>query len=987
MKRLTALVLIAAFLLQLYPPVVFADDSDIFGHNVQPNVLILLDTSGSMGNPAEAVPSVQYDPAVPYPPTSKCWDAVKKKSTSCTSAVVYQSDLSTTPKYTQYATGIASVNNCADGSSCPSARTALSTAGYWSGFIGGSPVHLFVGNYLNLAFCTASSCSDLKINIAKRVLTRLLGSVTGVRFGLMTFWGNSSQGPGGGQFVKDPVTGVESVIGTDPLVLQTLVNTSPQMTASGYTPLGGFLYDAGQYYKGLQLQNGKTYPSPIQLACQPNFIIMVTDGKENGTLLMKDEATRRYTQDHDAFTGAGDRFSGLQNVIVDTVGFGINAVDTAAGANADLKVAATAGGGQFYSTGSEDALEAALQDAIRRIVAATFTFATPVLPTTSTTGLSRAYLAAFKSDASRSFWQGFLKAYQRDANGMVPVDANGVPLDSAKIWDAGTVLSTTPSANRTIYTTITQTNKTWELFTNSNNTIKAKVLGVQGKATADQVISYIRGVDSFDENNNGNVTEDRAWKLGDIFHSTPVLVTPPLLGLSDSSYSTFKQNNANRTRVLIAGANDGMLHAFRESDGVELWAYIPEDLLDDLQTATVTFGVHPYFVDASPIAADIKIGGVWKTIVVFGERRGGRFYYALDITDTTNPGYLWTFTDPKMGETWSEPAIGRVKIGGVEKFVAFVGGGYDTSQNNASGKAFFVIDLETGALLWQYYNDGTLDDRQYMNFSFPANPTAVDLNNDGFIDRVYIGDVGGQVWKFDVSAGATTSWTGKRLFVADSTQPTTPPAGEYYPAQGIYGAPVLALDKDLKLWLFFGTGDRNHPNNTTSPNRFYGIKEMTNMGNGATLTETDLSDVTGAPATAASGWFFRLGANEKVLAAGNVFNMIAYFSTFTPTSTATCETGFGTAKLYAVQVKTGYAAIDFTTGDALASTDSSKTRSKTIGGGIASMPVIVLSPPSTADQKPLSSAVVGTTNQQVLGNLIPAPPAMKQVRWWRELAQ
>jgi type IV pilus assembly protein PilY1 len=283
-----------------------------------------------------------------------------------------------------------------------------------------------------------------------------------------------------------------------------------------------------------------------------------------------------------------------------------------------------------------------------------------------------------------------------------------------------------------------------------------------------------------------------------------------------------------------------------------------------------------------------------------------------------------------------------------------------------------------------------------MNFSFAANPTAVDLNNDGFIDQVYIGDVGGQMWKFDVSATGTTAgtpnWLGKRLFAAPLASGTTnPPAagewGDALPAPAIYGAPVLARDKDLKLWVFFGTGDRNHPNNATAPNRFYGIKDTTNMTNGAVLTEDNLADVTSANATAASGWFVRLAPNEKVLAAGNVFNMVALFSTFTPLSTATCESGGGTAKLYAVQVKTGYAAVDFTDGSALVSTDSTKTRSKTIGGGIASMPVIVLTPPATSDQKPLSSAVVGTTNQQLLSNAIPAPAVMKQVRWWRELAQ
>jgi type IV pilus assembly protein PilY1 len=108
--------------------------------------------------------------------------------------------------------------------------------------------------------------------------------------------------------------------------------------------------------------------------------------------------------------------------------------------------------------------------------------------------------------------------------------------------------------------------------------------------------------------------------------------------------------------------------------------------------------------------------------------------------EAANPLYLWSFTDAKMVETWSDPIIGKVKLAGAEKFVAFVGGGYDTAQNNRSGKAVFAIDLATGTKLWEYYNaTGSTDDRQYMNFSLPAGPTAVDLNLDGYIDRVYIG--------------------------------------------------------------------------------------------------------------------------------------------------------------------------------------------------------------------------------------------------------
>src|SRR5438128_12660200 len=233
-------------------------------------------------------------------------------------------------------------------------------------------------------------------------------------------------------------------------------------------------------------------------------------------------------------------------------------------------------------------------------------------------------------------------------------------------------------------------------FDKSNGALTYTKLGVVDSTARDKLIDFLRGIDAFDEDNDTNTTEDRPWKLGDIFHSTPVLVTPPVLALNDSSYQSFKSAQANRTKVLIAGANDGMLHAFRESDGTELWAFIPEDQLDDLNNATVTFGVHPYFVDGSPIAADIKIGGAWRTIVVFGLRRGGRYYYALDITDPVNPPtYLWSFTDSKMGEPYSVPAIGRVTIGYTEKCVAFVGGGYGTRQNNNRCTAFFVIGLET----------------------------------------------------------------------------------------------------------------------------------------------------------------------------------------------------------------------------------------------------------------------------------------------------
>src|SRR5206468_4181273 len=576
----------------------FADDSDIFGANIQPNILILFDSSGSMD---DEITSAAYASATVYPVVDKC----QTKTNPCVSTVVYQSGSNNT--YTKYADTVSGVNKA-------SAQTALNSVGYWSGKISGSNVNLFLGNYLNfqIGVC-GGTCTEKKIDIAKRVTKDLVDSVTGVRFGFMRFVNNGSPGAGG--------CGMVAEMGTNATTIKAAIDT---ISPGGYTPLGECMYDGGQYYKGAALRNGQTYSSPIQLACQPNFIIMITDGLQNGSIDVRTESTNRFAQDHASL------LSGSQNVIVDTVGFGISSSEQGA-ANAVLQTAATNGGGTFYYANNSAELEGALQDAIRRIIAATFTFATPVVPTTSTTGSTKAYLAAFRSDPSSPFWRGFLKAYQRDSSGLVPVDANGVPLSSALVWEAGQVLSTTPAANRTIYTVVSGAR---QAFTTSNSAITQGLLGASSSSERDKIINFTRGLDAYDANGNGNSTEERPWKLGDIFHSTPVLVTPPVLALNDSSYQAFKTAQAGRTKVLIAGANDGMLHAFRESDGVELWAFIPPDLLDNLKTVTDTGGDHQFYVDSSPIATDIKVGGTWKTIVVFGLRRGGAFYYALDITDT-----------------------------------------------------------------------------------------------------------------------------------------------------------------------------------------------------------------------------------------------------------------------------------------------------------------------------------------------------------------
>jgi type IV pilus assembly protein PilY1 len=941
--------------------VALGDDSDIFGTNIEPNVLILFDSSGSMDDQIFSHPYVAgttYNTPLNYT-TAKVYRKYTTRS-SCGSLP--------RPCYKEYAATISDVNNS-------SAQTALAADGYWTGRIGGSTVDLFHGNYLNYLACTTCSIQEKKIVIARRVVSNIINNTNGVRFGVMKFANNGTQGTGG--------AGMVATIGTDKPTMVAAINA---INPSGFTPLGEQLSDAGRYYRGATLRNGNTYSSPIQYACQPNFVILMTDGLQNGSLDVRQIATNRYTTDHASW------LTGMQNAIVHTVGFGITDANERDAANDVLQTAAQNGGGSFFYTADSAQLERALQDAISQILAATFSFATPVVPTTGTSGISRAYLASFQSNPTRPFWRGYLKAYNRDADGLIQVDANGIPLVSALAWDAGQQLSTKSPASRTIYTLVGGIRRDF-----TNTYVTAALLGAADNTERDKIIDFTRGTDIYDEDGDSNQNEERQWKLGDIFHSTPVLVRPPFAVSTDSSYIAFKNANAGRTAILLAGSNDGMLHAFRESDGLELWGFIPPDQLDDVKDLAANSAQHDFLVDGSPIAADVKIGATptWKTIVIFGLRRGGKSYYALDITDTTNPLYLWSFTDSKMGETWSEPVIARIKLSdGTSKYVAFLGGGYDTPSNNNSGRAFYVIDLTDGSKLWEYYNPGSVsDDRRYMNFSLAASPRAVDLNNDGHVDRVYIGDVGGQLWKFDfstpatISGGVITNWsaaqTGKRFFVSSPSQPNPPAAGEYYPAQGIYTPPAVAQDAARNIWVYFGTGDRNHPNNSSS-NRFYGIKDTTEVGGTAVMTqgtyfqESSLTDLTTGTGNVTQGYYIALSANEKVLSSADAFARVVFFTTFTPTTATVCGGGGGDAKLYAINLTTGDAALDLTTGGVLPSGTAAAAAARNIGTGIPSRPIVTIDQNGNIGNPYI---ITGTTNQQVTNTPVPALSTRRLVGW------
>jgi hypothetical protein len=883
------------------------------------------------------------------------------------------------------------------------------------------------------------SAPNRRIDIARTVVTDLLddnddGLLDGrdekslnIRFGYMRFWYSLDNDD------SEPTSGtirVLSNMGSPYSDIWNKMNDPAEANPVGGTPLAASLAEAKTYFvRDLN-------PVDPGLACRQKFVILITDGADtyacsgngidpgsgdesiNPVMYRRRMLTvQRAKELHDAgmevfvvgFGGSmpdrlkrtlnwAARYGGTDNPLETNSGdpgaYDFTRYGEACGTtdpNADPASYPLSG----YAFLAEDAsqLSKALKAIAKYIQEKSLSFTAPSIPSVRVIDKDVVYISSFIPNDT-PFWKGNLKAYQLNSNGTLPVDNDGYPLASNLIWDASENLKSLAPNARTIYTFLNNT-----LIPFSYGNVANADLDVPSDADRAKLINHVRGIDAYDINGNGNTTETREWKLGDIFHSNAVVLGEPSRFFEDEGFSGpggFYLAKKDRTKVIVVGANDGMLHAFDAATGAEKWAFIPNVLLKNLKSAITT---HTYFVDSSPRVADAwfpsssgdttKTADEWKTVLISGLRKGGSSYFALNITDTLNPEYLWEFpkatdsaTLAKMGQSWPEPAIGRVKIelAGtlVERWVAFVSGGFD--YNNTLGRAFFVIDLKTGDILWEFSYDAAGGEKQWMTYSMAASPMAVDTNGDGFADKVYVGDLGGQMWVIDVSFDgmmntSNSRWSGKRLFRA----PVGPT--EKHP---IYYQPAVSFDESRTPWVYFGTGDREFPKDLSNPSeRFYAVKDD---GKGTyPRTESDLSNVTANNTYTRdplkSGWYIQLdksvSRSEKVLAKPVVFNRLVYFTTYTYTGSADPCSVAGTARLYIVEYLSGGGAILVEKTSDLEGSPSQ--RSLEIGAGIPSAPVL------SVNLKGKASVIVGTTGSQVFSREAFSPQKFKDLLYWRNV--
>lgn len=370
-------------------------------------------------------------------------------------------------------------------------------------------------------------------------------------------------------------------------------------------------------------------------------------------------------------------------------------------------------------------------------------------------------------------------------------------------------------------------------------------------------LNYLRGDRTNEQGTTGGTKayRTRTKLLGDIVGSKAGVVGPPSLPLSDGpnpGYGAFKATWKDRPTIVYVGANDGMMHAIHgdvsgtttPAGGTELFAYVPAALyqgpngtpnVDGLASLGNPSFQHHFMVNATPTAYDVDfsrtVGGTptttgnWHSILVGGLGKGGRSYYAIDVTDPvgmSNGGeaavarnVLWEFTDADLGYTYGDPVVAKtLKYG----WVVIVPSGY----NNADGRGYlFIINARTGALL-EKVSTGTGSVANSAGLAY-INGFVTDYS-DGTIDSVYGGDLQGNLWRLDLTS-PTAAYPAplKLATLTDSTATQKP--------QPVTARPLIEVHPDLKKrFVLVGTGRLLDSSDVVSPQpeTFYAIVDGSN---------------------------------------------------------------------------------------------------------------------------------------------------------------
>lgn len=716
--------------------------------------------------------------------------------------------------------------------------------------------------------------------------------------------------------------------------------------------------------------------------------------------------------------------------------------------------AAEAGGGEFIFADNPTALTDAFKKVIadigsRNAAAAAVSVSNPVLTSGDNTIYSSSYISGI--------WTGDLYAYPYNSvarkvdvdnpvwntgcvNPNIPVDQDN-PSRGIKGCSAGIQLDAlaSPSTTRKIFTYTGLASGTpgvqflpFNATPPSGTTLSSTqqtLLNTPTLTDGATVVNYLRGDRTGQSDADGNPVASYAYRwrssiLGDIINAKSLVVIPPGEIYADSGYATFKTNNAGRTKIVIQPANDGMVHAFNAATGAEEWAYVPNLLMADLnQLSRKTNFTHKYFVDGSPVYSDVDFGNThlaavttpdWKTIVAGGLGKGGRGYYALNVTATTAAdetaaaGFaLWEFPNSattasvksNIGYSFGRPIIAKTRAAG---WVALVTSGYNNgSTTGGDGQGYlFVLNAKTGALIRAISTGvgSSSDPSGLAHISAYADSASTDRT----AKFVYGGDLKGNVWRFDLSGLTTASWNVARLAVL------TTAGGAFQPVTAEPELAQIKISGVYKHFVYVGTGlylgDTDIPGavgantHATQTQTMYGLIDNLSatplinppgppVGNVRdNLTQQTFSNVAGNAAgtlpnrnasqnaldASAKGWYIDMtNAGERINTSPALAEGILTFASNIPSSTV-CEPG-GRSLLNRLNYQTG----GYT---AAASGDSSEY----LGEGLASDSQLVKD--ADGNTRTLTQKTDGTIADESAGSTGTGSTPVNR-RAWREILQ
>ncbi len=679
----------------------------------------------------------------------------------------------------------------------------------------------------------------------------------------------------------------------------------------------------------------------------------------------------------------------VQNITTHTVGMG-PAADTDLTNDATdttettfMKYVSTQGGGEYFPATNAAALTNAFQKILDNAgTKVNYAYSAPDIPFDPSNVASSGtelYLPLIKPSA-KEFWKGNIKKFELTfvpATGSVPDHFELTAIGNATVlnattgdfnsvtdfWSSGGTDGGEPlnggaasrfSGTRNLYTYMGGLNDeldhTDHALVQGNTSITTADLGAADANERDTLLYWTNWLDY-----DAAATPTTSARIGEM--GAPIHTKPVIAGRKDLTKPVVDGDG----KYLFITTSEGILHAFNttSSPGTEEWAFMPNELLHTIKTAKANGGstVPMYGLDG-PITNYQTNKGTpsEKDYLVFGMRRGGTNYYALDITNPDDPKFAWEIiggvasTDfVNLGQTWSKPIFTKMNTtnialsgGSNDKEVLVFGGGYDATNEDpvattrpaaiTTGAAIYIVDAADGTLIKEITST---DINGTMGNGIVADLKLLDVNGNGIADRIYAADVGGRIIRIDIPDASMSPLSTVAIGTILADVGGGAGTDNY---QRFFNTPAIALYRRggaNHLSIVIGSGHHPELLDTTTQDRLYMIQDP-NIWSAptawpTTLTESNLYNATSnlvqqgdaAAITAlnnASGWYIDLNqhATELVYRKAMVKDYTILFTTHSAVVRTSgsvnddcyAEYNDSTSRVYALDLATAGAKFD-----------------------------------------------------------------------------